>query len=386
MNHQFDVLIVGGGVIGLTAALAMARCHYSVGLVDAGNLDSSTAQNNVRVYAINKASQGLLQEFDVWQQLSFDKISPYTHMHVWDGINKASIDFDSRSIAAASLGFIIEESAVKDALLKQITKTPLITLFPNLEISEIHYLNKQCELVNKDVHLQGQLLLIADGARSPAREKLGVKLTSWSYEQHAIVATVETEKNHHQTAYQVFNSEGPLAFLPLIHPTQCSIVWSAEVHQAESLMNQSEEEFNQNLSKAFGYKLGETKLVSQRHCFPLYMRHAQNYTGSNWLLLGDAAHTIHPLAGLGLNVGLADVACWYRLVKQNKVLKSTRILGEYQRERKTAVWQAILLMEGFKRLFSTAFPPITLMRGLGLSLCNQLVPLKRLFIQHAAGE
>jgi 2-octaprenylphenol hydroxylase len=386
MSPQFDILIVGGGVIGLTAALAMARCNYTVGLIEAGSLTSVIAPMDVRVYALNKASKNLLQEFNVWQHLHEDRLSPYKHMHVWDGVNQAAIDFDSRSIAAASLGYIVEESVLKQALLEQINQSSLITLFPQLEITEVHHLDKYSELVSKDSRLQGRLLLIADGARSPTRDKLGVKLTSWSYEQHAIVASVQTEKNHQQTAYQVFNSDGPLAFLPLINAHQCSIVWSADVQQAEHLMSLSEEEFNHSLSKAFNYKLGGVKLASKRHTFPLHMRHAQNYTGKNWLLLGDAAHTIHPLAGLGLNVGLADVACWYQLLQKNKVLLSARTLGAYQRERKAAVWQTILLMEGFKRLFSIESPPVTTIRGLGLRLCNQLTPLKRLFIQHAAGE
>ena len=151
-------------------------------------------------------------------------------------------------------------------------------------------------------------------------------------------------------------------------------------------MGFNEEEFNQALTKAFSAKLGKVKLVSTRYRFPLYMRHAQNYVGKNWLLLGDAAHTIHPLAGLGLNVGLADIACWQQKMQRNKgVLTSARALGAYQRERKAAVWQTILLMEGFKRLFATSFPPVSLMRAIGLQCCNQLPLLKRLFIQHAAG-
>lgn len=387
MNHQYDVLIVGGGVIGLTAALAMAQCNYTVALLDAGSLMSSIEQTDIRVYAINKASQKILQELNVWQHLLQDRLSPYTHMHVWDGVNKAAIDFDSRTIAAPSLGFIIEESVLKHALLAQIKQNPLICLFPLSEITEVYDLGLTTELVSKETRWQGTLLIVADGARSPTRDKLGVQLTNWSYEQQAIVATVQTEKAHQQTAYQVFNTNGPLAFLPLIDPLQCSIVWSADLKHAEYLMSLTDDDFNQTLTNAFNHKLGDVRLVSKRHCFPLHMRHAQNYVGTNWLLLGDAAHTIHPLAGLGLNVGLADVACWYRLMQNNKrALTSTRLLGSYQRERKAVVWQTILLMEGFKRLFSLSFSPVTMLRGLGLQLCNQLTPLKRLFIQHAAGE
>ena len=152
-------------------------------------------------------------------------------------------------------------------------------------------------------------------------------------------------------------------------------------------MGLNEEDFNQALQAALVDKLGTTKLLSMRHQFPLHMRHATHYVGNRWMLLGDAAHTIHPLAGLGLNVGLADVSAWYHKLKQDKkALASSKALGCYQRERKSAVWQTILLMEGFKRLFSISLPPIPAFRSLGLRFCNQLTPLKRLFIQHAAGE
>lgn len=387
MNHQFDILIVGGGVVGLTAALAMARCNYSVALIDAGNLAPSNANVDARVYAVNKTSQHLLQELGAWQHLDGKRLSPYKQMHVWDGVNGAAIDFDSRNIAAASLGHIVEESVLKRALLEQIKASAFITLFPDAEITKINPLDDGNELHSKDSRWQGRLLVIADGAYSPTRDKLEVKLTSWSYEQQAIVATVQTANQHQQTAYQVFNPDGPLAFLPLANPNQCSIVWSADTKKAEELMGLSDEAFGQALGKAFKNKLGETQLVSPRFCFPLMMRHAQTYVGKNWLLLGDAAHTIHPLAGLGLNVGLADVACWYQQMQKNKnALTSTRVLGAYQRERKAAVWQTILLMEGFKRLFAISFSPLSMIRGLGLQWCNQWTPLKRLFIQHAAGE
>lgn len=388
MNQQFEVLITGGGVVGLSAALAMAQCGYRVALIDAGNLEpSNTVTSDIRVYAINKASQNLLTQLGVWQHLDSSRLSPYRHMSVWDGLNGAAIDFDSRQVAAAHLGHIIEETVLKNALLAQIKHHQLISLFPQSTLREVQYNESQIQVSNESHSWQGQLLIIAEGARSPTRDKLGVKLTNWSYQQQAIVATVQTEQKHLHTAYQVFHPNGPLALLPLVDQNQCSIVWSIDTQDAESLMKLDEEEFNQALTKAFTNKLGKIKLISTRHQFPLAMRHAQNYVGKQWLLLGDAAHTIHPLAGLGLNIGLADVALCYRHLKENKkALTSAKVLAAYQRERKAAVWETILLMEGFKRLFSFSSQPVSALRGLGLTLCNQLTPLKRLFIQHAAGE
>ena len=387
MNQQFEVLVTGGGVVGLTAALAMAQCGYCVALIDAGNLDNINVARDARVYAINKASQSLLEELDVWRHLDKQRLSPYRKMYVWDAQSGAAIDFDSRTIAAAHLGFIIEEAVLKNALLEQIKLHNQITLFPHCAISDVQQLESHIQINNEHHTWQGQLLIIAEGAHSPTREKLGVRLTTWSYQQRAIVATVHTEQAHNQTAYQVFHPDGPLALLPLIDKNQCSIVWSIDTKDADELMQLNDEDFNQALTHAFMNKLGKIELVSERHQFPLSMRHAQNYVGKHWLLLGDAAHTIHPLAGLGLNIGLADVAVCYRQLKENKkTLCSPKSLSAYQRERKTAVWETILLMEGFKRIFSYSSHPISGLRGLGLSVCNHFTPLKRLFIQHAAGE
>ncbi len=388
MKGEFDILVIGGGIVGLTAALAMAQQGYSVAVIDAGSLEADTSLPDLRVYAINQASQSLLEQLGAWANIDQQRISPYRQMHVWDSVNGAHIDFDSRSIGVAFLGHIIEESVLKQALLQQIAQQPLISLFPHHCVKKIEEAEAQVSISSEQQSWQGRLLMIADGANSPARQQLNVELTSWSYQQHALVAMVEIEKAHQQTAYQVFNPDGPLAFLPLANSHQCSIVWSTSPERAQELLALPEEKFNQALTEAFAARLGQVKVLSKRHQFPLQMRHAKQYVGERWLLLGDAAHTIHPLAGLGLNIGLADVNAWICCMAKNNSgqLATKKILGTYQRERKHAVWQVIALMEGFKRLFSHAFSPIAILRGWGLSLCNQFTPLKRLFIQHASGK
>lgn len=384
--NSYDVLIIGGGVVGLTAALAMAQRGYHVAVIDSGSLTVDTAKTDARVYAMNKASQELLSKTGVWQQLDKARVSPYQHMHVWDGSNGAFIDFDSRLIAEPDLGSIIEESILKEALLNQVKAAPLITLFAHHDVLEIKESVDGVMLLSNTASWAGRLLMVADGARSPAREQLKVGLTQWSYQQQALVATVKTELPHQRTAFQVFNPDGPLAFLPLAESNQCSIVWSTDIVRAQSLIKLDEDAFNNELTKAFGKKLGAVHLSSARHQFPLHMRHVKQYSGSSWLLLGDAAHTIHPLAGLGLNVGLADIAAWLLQVDNSpNTLFTKKMLGAYQRERKSAVWQTILLMESFKRLFGQSIGPVSFLRGMGLRACNEFTPIKRLFVQHAAG-
>lgn len=386
MNLEFDILVIGGGIVGLTAALAMAQRNYKVAIIDAGSLTMDTSREDTRVYAINDASQMLLQQLHVWQHLDRARLSPYRRMFVWDATNQAHIDFDSRMIAAPSLGTIIEESILKQALLQQVSLQSSIYLFPENYVEEIFHENDGLRVSSNKGIWKSQLLMIADGANSPMRQKLKVALNSWAYDQHALVATITVEKEHQQTAYQVFHPNGPLAFLPLANPHQCSIVWSTDPIHATQLMELSNQEFNESLSQASGKKLGQTEVISARYRFPLQMRHTKQYIGNRWLLLGDAAHTIHPLAGLGLNLGLADVRSWICcLDASNHALSSKIALRAYQRERKNAVWQIIMLMEGFKRFFSNSYSPVIALRGLGLNLCNGFMPIKRLFIRHAQG-
>jgi 2-octaprenylphenol hydroxylase len=387
MSPRYDVLVIGGGVVGLTAALAMAQRQLQVAVIDAGPLFKELDSIDLRVYAINRASQALFTELGVWEEISASRTAPYQKMHVWDSGTGAYIDFDSRTIAESRLGTIVEESLIKKALMSKLTKLPNIQLFPQNKIDKVTSLESSIEVANGSSVWSGKLLMICDGANSATRSLLNVPLTTWSYQQSALVAMIKTELSHEHTAYQVFNPDGPLAFLPLEDLHHCSIVWSTSPDRVAHLMALNPDEFNQELATAFNHRLGKIELLSERHQFPLHMRHVKQYVGSRWLLLGDAAHTIHPLAGLGLNIGLADVKAWMNcLEKNNGNLVSNKVLGTYQRERKHAVWQSILLMDGFKRLFSSSSTPLSSLRKFGLHFCNEFTPIKRLFIQHAAGN
>jgi 2-polyprenylphenol 6-hydroxylase len=378
MNKSCDVIIIGGGIIGLSAAIAMHQRHYSVAIIDAGSLFNST--ENTRVYALNQASLHLLETLQVAVTQT-----PYQHMHVWDARSRAHIDFDARLVGASKLGVIVEETALKQALLEQI-HTQQITLFPHQTVTYVHSDDTGVSLKTTGHSLRAKLVIVADGAQSKTRTLLGVNLTTWPYHQHALVATVETEQHHQHTAYQVFTSLGSLAFLPLSNPHRCSIVWSTSSSHARALMTLSDDEFAHQLTEAFAHTLGRCRIESRRLVFELNMRHVQTYCGANWLLMGDAAHTIHPLAGLGLNVGLADLSSWLMLLNpKTHPGWSIKSLRAYQRQRKHAVWQTIALMSGLKTLFTHPLAPIVTLRGMGLTVCDRVSPLKRLLIEHATG-
>ncbi len=385
---QQEIIVVGGGVVGLSAALAMQHCGFKVHVLDAGSLlseNESTANN--RVYALNYSSQKLLTTLGVWQFIDVVGCAPYRNMHVWTAGSKAAIDFDARTIAQAQLGFIVSESALKNALLQRITALDDIVLHAHTSVDAIKSSLENIAVFSGAQVFSAQGVLIADGALSPARQSLGVALHEWSYNHSAIIATISTEKKHQQTAYQVFHAEGPLALLPLNNTNTCSIVWSLPPEKAKANMALSEAEFNEALSSAFFHKLGALKLLSARHMIPLHMRHTKQYAGARWVLLGDAAHTVHPMAGLGLNVGLADVASWMKIAQEHPDnLWHTRHTARYQRQRKHAVWQIIAMLEGLKFIFSKNNGPLAWLRDQGLKLCDNLAPLKRFFIAQAAGE
>jgi 2-octaprenylphenol hydroxylase len=384
MNSR-DVLIIGGGVIGLSTAIAMRQRGFSVTLLDADTPSQTCNEPPKRVYALNQASEHLLTSLNAWLRIDPASLSPYRQMHVWDALQGGILDFDARTLGKSNLGTILEEKTLTQALLQQCALDNVL-IYPQSRAHKITETPSEIIVESETQAWQTPFLIIADGANSPSRTHLNIPMVTWPYHHQALVSTIATQKPHHETAYQVFHTDGPLAFLPLQDPHHCAIVWSTKPQKANDLMACTDESFNHALQTAFGAKLGACRVISPRHSFPLHMRHVKQYHGKRWIILGDAAHTIHPLAGLGLNVGLADLKAWTTLLdKHQNNLSSSTLLGAYQRQRKHAVWQTIALMESIHRLFSAPLPPIALARGLGMNLLNHLPSIKRLIMEHAAG-
>lgn len=388
MTHDListEVLIVGGGIVGLTAAIAMRQRGFHVSVLDKGPLETPLQQSTKRVYALNAASVNLLKSLKIWQHLNASLMSPYRQMHIWDAANHATLDFDARTLGKSELGFILKENALKTALLKQCADDG-VNLFPETE-AKTCVETTDAILVHTTLQtFSASFLFITDGAQSSLRQQLNIPMTTWPYHQHAVVATIHTESMHQDTAHQVFTQDGVLAFLPLNNPHQCSIVWSTSTKKSNALMALTDPAFEVELTATFERKLGSCSLISARQHFPLHMRHTQKYHGQRWALMGDAAHTIHPLAGLGLNLGLADIQSWLTLSHENTPdLPTPRLLSAYQRARKHATWQVITLMEALKMTFANPVPVIQCIRGLGLNTVNHMPPLKRAFMTYAAG-
>jgi len=388
MSQHYDVIIVGGGMVGATLATALSQqASLNIALIEAYPPQAMTADDvpDLRVSALTRASTTWLNELAIWQQLIPSRISEFTDMKVWE--TPANIvHFDSADIGEARLGHIIENRHLQQAGLAQCEQAQNITFIcPAKPISR----TDNSLILEDGRHLTANLIIAADGANSPLREWANIKVQGWDYDQTAIVCTVTTEQPHNKTARQHFLPEGPLAFLPLAHSNQCSIVWSNSTEEAELLNQLDDDDFKLALAKAFNHQLGEVVDISQRASFPLKLRHADHYVETGFALVGDAAHTIHPLAGQGVNIGLLDAKALADIVieahSKGRDIGSLHTLKKYQRRRKADNIAMQLTMDLFKRGFGSELAPIRWARRFGLRTVNKHTILKKLFMHQAAG-
>lgn len=389
MTNHYDIIIVGAGMVGSTLAAALGKQQsIKIALIEpfAHKPISSTDHADLRVSAISQASENLLKNLNIWPHLISERLSPFTDMKVWE-TESSTIHFDSADIGQPHLGHLIENRHIQQASLTQCQQYPNIEFIcPDKPVSK----EGSSLTLASGRQISADLIVAADGAQSPLREWVGIQTKGWDYEQQGIVCTVTTELAHTQTARQRFLPEGPLAFLPLANPHQCSIVWSNSTAEAQLLNQLNDEDFKQALATAFDYKLGNIIAVSQRGCFPLKLRHAEHYVESGFALVGDAAHTIHPLAGQGVNIGFLDAATLAEIIiethKKGRDIGSLHMLGKYQRRRKGDNIAIQLTMDAFKKVFGNDNSTLKLARHCGFSAVNNNSLLKRLIMHQASGH
>ncbi len=388
---RYDIVIVGAGIVGLTAALALANSEYKVAIVDAAPAKPfPEGEPEPRVSAISQASRRVFEAVGAWQYLRQDRFQPYTAMSVWERDSFANIQFCAQDVQQNDLGFIIENNHLTAALLKQAGQQANLSLHLHSKINSLEFSDgTQVLQLEDNTTVICNLVVGADGSNSMVRRIAGLPQTFWSYGQTALVATVQTQLPHENTARQAFTSTGPLAFLPLWQPELCSIVWSQDTDEAERLLALPQAELEKHLSATFDMRLGPVKLLQELKQFPLTMQYARQWLKDGVVVVGDAAHSIHPLAGQGANLGIMDAAALaetlIELQEKGQPINVSRHLKPFERWRKSEAVKMTATMELFKQLFAGDNPAKKLIRGIGMSAVNQIAPMKNEVVMQAMG-
>ncbi|MCS2156395.1 FAD-dependent 2-octaprenylphenol hydroxylase [Scandinavium sp. H11S7] len=390
--QNVDIAIVGGGMVGLAVACGLQGSGLRVAVIEQHQPQAVAADSapQLRVSAINAASEKLLSRLDVWNDIVGERASCYHGMEVWDKDSFGRIAFDDASLGYSHLGHIIENGVIHHALWKKAERCKDVTLMAPAELAQVAWGENEAFLTLKDGNmLTARLVIGADGANSWLRGKADIPLTSWDYRHHALVATIRTAEPHQAVARQAFHGEGILAFLPLSDPHLCSIVWSLASDDAAKMQQADDATFNQALNVAFDNRLGLCEVASERQVFPLTGRYARQFAAHRLALVGDAAHTIHPLAGQGVNLGFMDAAELIddirRLHAQGKDFGQHFYLRRYERSRKHSAALMLAGMQGFRELFAGVNPAKKLFRDIGLKLADTLPGVKPQLIRQAMG-
>ena len=389
---SLDVAVVGGGMVGAAAALALARAGFATALVEARAPSPWLPGDEVdlRVVGLAPSSVGLLDELGVWTSIRHLRASPYAHMHVWDAASGAAIHFDAADEGRDLLGYIVENNLVQWQLWQALDAAGVRRICP-AQVTGFEVLEDRVQLSLRGADtdaIAARLLVAADGAASPLRAMAGIETRGRDYAQRGVVAHVQTERPHEGTAWQRFLETGPLALLPLADG-RSSIVWSLPDDEAQRVLALDDEAFFHELGVASDFRLGRVVGATKRAAFPLRLQLAETYQAERFVLLGDAAHAVHPLAGQGVNLGLRDVAeLRDTLVAAREAgsdIAASHVLRRYARRRRSADTLDALGFDALARVYALQAAPLVAARGWGVRLIDKLSPIKRRLAEHAAG-
>ena len=388
---NYDVIVIGGGMVGSSLACLLAKSGIHVAIIEAfePQVFSHTDPHDLRVSAISHFSRSVLKNAGAWPFIQKMRTFPYEKMHVWDGTGDGEIHFDAAEIGEAQLGHIIENRLIQLGLIEALQQYETADLICPARLKNFTTNDKKVfATLDNNEELSASLIVGADGARSIVRDLAKIPVNRNDYGQSALVTVVKTKKPHQSTAWQRFIPTGPLAFLPL-DENHCSIVWTLPSDKVDALLALTDEQFKEKLEEAIEHKLGTIISVAQRAAFPLKGSQAESYIKPNIALVGDAAHTIHPLAGLGVNLGFKDAD---KLAEVLLSTSSTQQMGNfntlrrYERARRGDNVITMKAMEAFRSLFGNTLSPVQRLRNIGLSWINQNTTIKHAFIRQAMGK
>jgi len=386
---RHDILILGGGLVGASLAIALGQAGLRVALIDRDTpADQVQDRFDGRGSAVSLASKRVLVGLGVWDAIA--EKGPILDIRVSDGPSRLHLHYDHRTVGDEPMGWIIENRFLRRALHKIVAQTPNVDWLAPARSTGFERGPGWVGLTLEDGRsLRAPLLVGAEGRSSPTRDWAGISVRRVEYHQTGIVCAVEHEKPHQGIAHERFLPIGPLALLPLEHPNRSSVVWTEDPAKVPGFLALSDEDFAYEIERRFGPWLGKMRMVGPRWNYPLTALMANRFYGDRIVLAGDSAHGVHPIAGQGVNLGWRDVAALAELLveaaRTGTDLGSPALLARYEAWRKPDCVGMLIATDGLNRLFATDFPPVRLARDVGLAVVNRIEPLKRVLIRQAMG-
>jgi 2-octaprenyl-6-methoxyphenol hydroxylase len=384
-----EIAVVGGGLSGLSLAIACAGAGIDTAVVDREDpAKFRSAAYDGRTTAIAYGSQQVLKGIGVWDALS-PHAQPIREIRVADGDSPLFLHYDRAEIGAEALGYIVENRLLRSALQERAAALPHLTLYAPSAVEQVDFADAAARLTLADGRgIAASLIVGADGRDSPMRAAAGIKTWQKSYRQIAIVCVVRHAQPHRGVAVEHFRAAGPFAILPM-QGDRSSIVWTEAERDAPALLALDDAGFAQQLASRFGDFLGKLEPEPGRWSYPLMLIQAERYAAHRLALIGDAAHVIHPIAGQGWNLGVRDIAALAELIvdahRLGLDLGSAELLRRYERWRRFDSLTLTAVTDGLNRLFANELPPLKLARDLGLAAIDRAPGLKRFFMRHAMG-
>ncbi len=391
-NPIYDIIIVGGGLVGASLAAALRATPLKIGIIEAAPwfTDKRPPSYDDRIIALNYASHRIFSGLGLWDKIAVEA-TPIKHIHISDQGHFGSTHLDSKDLRASALGYVVSARHLGQCL-QEILADSLIDIIAPAKFLEI---NQSDNCLNIDIMqnkqsrtLQTRLLVAADGGNSKVRQHLGITNHSIDYGQTAIIGNVTLEYPHKNIAYERFTPSGPLALLPL-QKNDCALVWTVASDKTDEVMALDDKTFLSSLQQQFGWRLGHFMQVGQRHSYPLQLSRIEEHTRPGVVIIGNAAHTLHPIAGQGFNLGLRDVASLSEVIIESleagELVGSEKTLQDYVARQEPDQENITNITNMLVQVFSNSFPPLVVARNLGLLVTDALPPLKKLLVRRMAG-
>ena len=386
---DYDLVIVGGGIVGLTLACSLQQTGLTIAVLEAQTPEAAAARR--RAYAMSPLSADIFKGLGLWADIG-SAITHFKRVRLSDADYGQAVEFRPQDLGRDAVYYAAEHHILMGALQNRLHQNGAINMLSQTRVSQVNYqpnwVDLTLEQTGQTRSLRTRLVVAADGAKSALRQQAKISTVGWRYWQSCITAVLAPEKSHEDTAYERFWPSGPFAILPLPNG-HCQIVWTAPQAEAEAIMQLPKSEFMAALKQRYGNQMGELELVSEPLLFPVQLMQSRHYTRSRLALIGDAAHCCHPVGGQGLNMGIRDAAALAQVLQtaqsQGEDLGSTVVLQRYDRWRRRENWAVLGLTDFLNRSFSNRWWPLVAMRRAGIMVLQTLVPLRRLALRLMAG-